>query len=70
MSNLKRIRENAGLSQSQLAKLSGVSLPMIQKYEVGIRDINVAQALTLYKLAQALNCTIEELLEIEAVKNE
>jgi transcriptional regulator with XRE-family HTH domain len=70
MSNLKRIRETAGLSQSQLARLSGVSLPMIQKYEAGIRDINVAQALTLYKLAQALNCTIEELLEIEAVKNE
>jgi hypothetical protein len=38
---------------------------MIQKYEAGFKDINKAQALTLYKLSQALSCTIEDLLEIE-----
>jgi transcriptional regulator with XRE-family HTH domain len=67
MSNLKRIRENAGLSQSRLATLSGVSLPMIQKYEAGIRDINAAQAQTLYKLAYILVCNIEDLLEHEKI---
>ena len=53
------------LSQSQLAKASGVSLRMLQKYEQGDRDIKKAQAETVYKLAQALDCTIEELIDIQ-----
>lgn len=65
MSNLKQIREQSGLSQSQLANASGVNLRMVQKYENGEKDVNKAQALTLYKLAQALSCTIENLLEIK-----
>ena len=65
MSNVKQYRESAGLSQSKLAEVSGVNLRMIQKYEQGERDINLAQAITLYKLAQVLNCTIENLLEIK-----
>lgn len=68
MSKLKRIREAAGFSQSQLAKASGVSVRMIQHYEQGVNDINAAGALTVYKLAQALNCSIEDLLEIGGEK--
>lgn len=63
MSNLKMIREKSGFSQSQLAKVSGVNVRMIQKYEQGTKDINKAQVLTVYKLADALKCNIEELLE-------
>lgn len=59
---LKEYRTAAGLSQSQLAKVSGVSLAMIQFYEQGARDINKAEALTIYKLAQALNCKMEDLI--------
>ena len=65
MSNLKRIREEAGISQVKLAEISGVSARMIRYYEQGVKDINKAQAITLYKLAQALECKIEDLLEIE-----
>lgn len=65
MSKLKTYREKAGLSQSQLADASGVNLQMIQKYEMGVKDINKAQAGTLLKLAKTLNCTIEDLLEEE-----
>lgn len=65
MSNLKRIREATGLSQSKLAQASGVHVRMIQQYEQGIRDINAAGALTVYKLAQALGCTVEDLVEKE-----
>lgn len=65
MSNLKQYRELAGLSQSKLSEVSGVNLRMVQKYENGEKDINKAQALTLYKLSQALSCTIENLLEIK-----
>lgn len=60
---LKRFREDAGLSQSKLAEQSGVSVRMIQHYEQGVKDINKAEALTVYRLAQALNCYMEDLLE-------
>ena len=60
---LKTIRENRGLSQSQLAKLSGVNLRSIQMYEQKINDIDKAQTGTIYKLSRVLGCTIEELLE-------
>ena len=60
---LKTIRESRGLSQSELAKLSGVNLRSIQMYEQKINNIDKAQAGTLYKLSRVLGCTIEELLE-------
>lgn len=65
MNNLKTLREASGLSQSGLAELSGVSFRMIQHYEQGVKDINKAQGITLYKLARALNCSIENLLQID-----
>ena len=65
MSNLKAIRENKKLSQSALANESGIKVRTIQDYEQGSRDINKAQAITLYQLAKALDCTIEELLELK-----
>ena len=61
--NLKRIRESRKLSQSELAKLSGVSLRSIQLYEQRVNDIDKAQSHTLYKLSKALCCEIENLLE-------
>lgn len=65
MKNLKRIRKECGMSQSQLANASNVSIRMIQYYEQGANDINRAEARNVYKLAKALNCTMEELLEPE-----
>lgn len=63
MSNLKRIREASGLSQAKLAEASGVNVRMIQYYEQGVKDINAAAALTVRKLARALDCSVEDLLE-------
>lgn len=60
---LKQIREARGLSQAKLAEASGVNVRMIQHYEQGVKDINAAAALTVYRLAQALDCTVEFLLE-------
>lgn len=65
MGNLKRIRMAKGLSQSQLAKLSGVNLRMIQKYELYTEKINTAYVMTVYKLAKALDCEIIDLLEFD-----
>lgn len=63
MSNLKRIREGKNITQAKLSEISGVNLQMIQKYEMGVRDINKAQGITLHALAQVLECKIEDLLE-------
>ena len=60
---LRRIRESRGISQSELAKLSGVKLRSIQMYEQRVNDIDKAQAGTVYKLSRVLGCTVEELLE-------
>lgn len=62
---LKDLRAKAGLSQSQLAEKAGVNLRMIQKYEIGDKDINKAQAITIYKLSLALNCNMEDLLDVK-----
>lgn len=60
---LKTIRESRGLSQTELAKLSGVNLRSIQMYEQKINEIDKAQVKTVYKLSRVLGCTVEELLE-------
>ena len=62
--NLQMIRKERGLSQSQLADASGISIRMIQYYEQGANDINKAESLTVYKLAKALNCEVADLLEL------
>ena len=63
MTNLKHIRKGVGFTQGKLAEVSGVNVRMIQYYEQGSKDINKAEALTVYRLAQALNCTVEDLIE-------
>ena len=61
--NLKRIRMEAKLTQTELAKRSGVSLRSIQMYEQKNKDINKANATSLYMLSKVLNCNIEDLIE-------
>ena len=63
MNKLKQIREAAGMTQAELAKLTGISVRVIQNYEQGTRPLNGARAITVYQIAKALNCTVEDLLE-------
>lgn len=63
MSRLKEIRTKRNYSQSELARISGVSVRMIQNYEQGTKDINKAAAITVYRLARALSITVEQLLD-------
>ena len=64
MSKLKENRERAGLTQKELSERSGVNIRTIQDYGQVRKLINKAQGLSLYNLANALNVTIEELLEL------
>lgn len=61
--NLKILRTLYGMSQSELARASGVSLRSIQMYEQRNKDINRASGETLYRLARTLGCSMERLLE-------
>ena len=63
MNNLKRLRTEKGLTQSQLAESAGTTQRMIQKYESGERDILKAQVQTVHKMAQALGCSIEDIIK-------
>lgn len=60
---LQIIRKRNGFTQNELSKLSGVSLRSIQMYEQRNKDINKAQLETVNNLAQALGCSIEDLVE-------
>ena len=61
---LKKMREINGYSQSELAGYSGVPLRQIQLFEQKQRDINKAAAETLLRLSKALNCKMEDLIEL------
>ena len=62
--NLRRIRELAGFTQSELAERSGVPLEQLQLFEERKADINRAQAIDIFKMGKILGCGCEELLEI------
>lgn len=61
---LKYYRIKNKLSQIELAKKSGVSLRNIREIENDINKIRKTKAMTIYKLAATLGCTVEILLEI------
>lgn len=59
---LKTIRMSRDLTQEQLAKESGVSLPTIRAYEQKAKDIRKARADILQRLAAVLHCDIQDFL--------
>ena len=63
ISRLKRIRQYAGLSQRELAELSGVPLRTIQQYEQKAKDINKANVDYVVRLSKVLKCEVVMLLE-------
>lgn len=61
--NLKRKRKQVGLSQSELAELSGIPVRTIQQYEQRQKNINKAQVEYLLRLSSVLGCNVECLIE-------
>lgn len=61
---IKNLRRGNGMSQSELADVTGISVRMIQNYEQGKNDINMAQAVTVWRLAKALHCEVEDILDL------
>jgi transcriptional regulator with XRE-family HTH domain len=66
---LQILREKAGLSQRELADLAGVNFRMLQAYDNGGKNFSTASALTVLKIADALNCDAHEIIDIEPVED-
>ncbi|EID84420.1 putative transcriptional regulator [Treponema sp. JC4] len=63
--HLKQIRLSRGMTQTELASQSGVSLRMIQLYEQRQNDINKASGKSISDLARTLCCNFYEIMEID-----
>jgi transcriptional regulator with XRE-family HTH domain len=64
---LRAIRDRNGLTQKQLSEKSGISQPNISDVENGRV---VPTVVTAAKLAKALNCTIDDLLDDKEHSND
>ena len=64
MTRLKEMRQRRGITQAQLSDASGVNIRAVQDYEQGSNDINKAAAITVLKLARALYCKMEDIMEL------
>lgn len=58
--NLKKIREENGLTQGELAEMVGISQPMIAQYEMGIKLPNIVIG---KEIAKKLMCSLDRLAE-------
>lgn len=61
--SLKTLRAERGFTLKKLAELSGVNYMKIHYIEHGKVDVKNISLKTALKLAKALNCTPEELLD-------
>ena len=62
---LQRLRVKQGISQNDLATLTGISKRTLQMYEQGRTAIDGAKLDKLCKICIALNCKLEDILEDE-----
>lgn len=62
MVGLKHFREQAGMSQRELAKQSGVPVRTIQQYEQRQKDLSKAAYCTVSRLARTLHCRPDQCL--------
>ena len=60
--NLKTLRELKGISRKELADQTGLSYRSIQDYEQGHKDLGAAKARTVLRMAQVLDCSVEDLI--------
>jgi transcriptional regulator with XRE-family HTH domain len=60
--NIKKIREDKGLLQKQVAQHISVDKSTYSKIEKGLRDVTVIE---LHKMAQLFNMTVDQIIELE-----
>ena len=68
-SNLKKMRILRTLTQEELSKISGVNIKSLTMYEQIPEKLSSASVSTVYKLACALNCDIEDILNKDTIND-
>lgn len=58
---LQAYRKKLGMSQSELAKASGINLRTLQQYEIGAKDISKASVSTVLALSRVLERDVRDL---------
>lgn len=66
-SNLKRMRTARGMTQGELANLTGINIKSIALYEQYPKKINKASIEKILKIANSLNCTVDDLVQHEFI---
>jgi len=61
--NLRKARANKGLTQQQVADMSGIALRHYQKFETGERIFTNASFYIVMKIADTLDVHIDELVK-------
>lgn len=64
MTKLRYMMIKNQVDDMMLSLLSGVPVNVIKDFEHKRRDINRASAITVYRLAKALDCHVDDLLEL------
>jgi len=64
---MRTYRQQAGLSQEQLAELVGVSFQQIQKYESGFTTLSITK---LQQIALALKVSVADFFDVEPSNGE
>lgn len=59
---LQRQRKKYGYSQRELAEKTEVNLRTLQQYELGTKDVSKASVRTVISLANALGCSVEDIM--------
>ena len=67
-SNLKKTRMLRKLTQDELASLSGVNIKSLSAYEQQPEKLSNASISTVYKLSQALNCDVMDIINKECLE--
>ena len=67
-SKLKKFRMMRKLTQDELASLSGVNIKSLSAYEQQPEKLSNASITTVYKLSQALNCDVMDIINRECLE--
>lgn len=68
--NLKKKRLMRGYTQEALSEISGVNIKSIAAYEQDDKRFTAASAATVYRLADALGCDMEEIINKDSIDDD